>query len=304
MNSRTISVLALFVIVLSTFTVFNNALITYASTTETEYALTISLSKILKLDSVPDSDNTIIAGGMLENNTDLSYWNINAEFHNISYLPSGAQIFSKYGLYIRSSTGFVLWQTLDPNAVEAVKGYKMLLGILVAPRTTAEVVAFVSYTTSSGGGCPLLYVWNGSTWIFDNNLLPKGHLGYSKDRYLLNVHSAKDNIKLKITESGDSITYLDSIKLYGIVHPKNTIPVVEAISGRIMLLNLKQSKELLTPYYVKDIFGNNITLVMKKPDNDSYELAPKTWIVAYFKDAKQLKKPILLIRSDPIDQPA
>lgn len=71
-----------------------------------------------------------------------------------------------------------------------------------------------------------------------------------------------------------------------------------------MLLNLKQSKELLTPYYVKDIFGNNITLVMKKPDNDSYELAPKTWIVAYFKDAKQLKKPILLIRSDPIDQPA
>lgn len=191
MNSRTISVLALFVIVLSTFTVFNNALITYASTTETEYALTISLSKILKLDSVPDSDNTIIAGGMLENNTDLSYWNINAEFHNISYLPSGAQIFSKYGLYIRSSTGFVLWQTLDPNAVEAVKGYKMLFGILVAPRTTAEVVAFVSYTTSSGGGCPLLYVWNGSTWIFDNNLLPKDHLGYSKDRYLLTYTQRK-----------------------------------------------------------------------------------------------------------------
>ena len=253
---------------------------------------------------MPGEDNSVIAYGHFESSSDLNYWSIDAEYYEIRSLPSVLQIIpNEYkGLYIRSSDGFVLWQTLDPNAVEAVKGYRMLFGILVAPLTTAEVTAYIAYTTSSGGGCPLLYVWNGSNWIFDNNLLPKGHLGYSKDRYLLSVYPAGDSIKLKIAESGDSITFLDLVKLYGIIHPENTIPVVEVTSGNIILLNLKHSKEPLTPYYVKDIFGNNITLVMKKPDNDSYELAPKTWLIAYFKDVRHLKKPILLIRSDPVEQ--
>lgn len=292
----------LLVIILSAFTVFNSVLITHASTVEN--SLTVSLSKILNLDNVPGEDNSVIAHGRFENDADLNYWSINAEYYKIRDLPEGLRIIpnESRGLYIESSSGFVLWQTLDPNAVEAVKGYKMLFGILVAPLTTAKVTAYIGYATSSGGGCPLLYVWNGSNWIFDNNLLPKGHLGYSKDRYLLNVYPAGDSIKLKIAESGDSITFLDLVKLYSIIHPENTIPVIEVISGDIILLNLNQSKELLTPYYVKDIFGNNITLVMEKPDNDSYELAPKTWLIAYFRGVRHLEKPILLIRSDPVEQ--
>lgn len=304
MSPRITSILVLLTIILSIFTVFNSLPISHATTIGD--SLTVSLSKILNLDNVPDKDNSLIAHGHFENSTDLNYWNINAEYREIRPLPDELQIIPNElsGLYISSSNGFVLWQTLDPNAVEAVKGYKMLFGVLVAPLTTAEITAYVAYTTSSGGGCPLLYVWNGSSWIFDNNLLPEGHLGYSRDRYLLSVYPTRDSIKLKIVESGDSITFLDLVKLYGIIHPVDMVPVVEVTSGRIILLNLKHSKELLTPYYARDIFGNNITLVMKKPDNDSYELAPKTWLVAYFKDVRHLKKPILLIRSDPVEQPA
>jgi len=289
---------------LSIFAVFNSLPISHATTTGD--SLTVSLSKILNLDNVPGKDNSLIAHGHFENSTDLNYWSINAEYRKIRSLPNELRIIPNElsGLYISSSNGFVLWQTLDPNAVEAVKGYKMLFGILVAPFTTAEINTYITYATSSGGGCPLLYVWNGSSWIFDNNLLPNGHLEYSEDRYILSVHLTRDSIKLKIVESGDSITFLDLVKLYGIIHPANTIPVVEVTSGEIILLNLKHIKELLMPYYVRDIFGNNITLVMKKPDNDSYELAPKTWLIAYFKDARHSKKPILLIRSDPIEPPA
>jgi len=270
--------------------------------------LTVQLSKILKLDNVPGEDNSIIAYGHFESDTDLKYWVIAAEYYELVNLSEDLRIIPNEhkGLYIKSSRGFALWQTLDPNAVEAVKGFKILFGILVAPLTPAEVTVSIEYVTSGvGGGCPLLYVWNGSNWIFDNNLLPKGHLGYDEDKYLLSAYPpAGNDVKLKIVESGDSVTFLDQVKLYGIIHPEDTIPVVEATNGNIILLNLKQSGEVLTPYYVKDIFGNNITLVMKKPDDFSYELAPKTWLIAYFKGVRYLKKPVLLIRSDPIGPPA
>lgn len=90
----------------------------------------------------------------------------------------------------------------------------------------------VQVTNKTGGGCPYVYDWNGSTYVKDNNLLPASENGNgtdTKDYYLLQqplvpVLSGKQKsvYSLQIGEFESNIDYIDQVKLLAIDHSQGT----------------------------------------------------------------------------------
>jgi hypothetical protein len=284
------------------------------SSTSTATPVTLSLSKIARLDNVPN--NTLIPHQLIYS-SDINYWsligvnvikemvkNYPDSLRSIYINPNTNNTNINSVLYVKSDGGFKLSYSLSQDAVEAIRGFKMLFGIFVAPRNPVNVQAFISYTLPSSG-CPVLYKWNGSEWVFINNLLPKGATGISKDLFLIEDNdNINGTIKLKITETGGTVTFIDSIKLYAVLHPKWSVPLIEVTKDKLILLNEKRLNDILAPSYVQDSFGNNITLLLKEPDDNGFEIAPQSWIIAEFRGVGKVVKPVLLIRSDPPIQPA
>ncbi len=147
---------------------------------------------------------------------------------------------------------------------------------------------------------PILHIWNGNEWVFENNLLPLGNNRYDVDKHILRSYTGRQVlpsiIKMKIIETGDSITYIDQVKTYAILHPENTLPVIEHVSKQILLIDLNKWNKTILPSYVRDNFGNNITSMLRN-ENTDYLIMPGTWVLLEFRDII-LHNPVLLIKSD------
>ncbi len=125
----------------------------------------------------------------------------------------------------------------------------------------------VSYSTS-GGGCPFLFVNTDNGYVMDNNMLHRsefeGNTGKDiKDVYKLNVKPIADKNKLyfKILELNRDHSYFDRIKLFSVDHPAGSEIGVTENNDIVVYLPtgvVSSSNALLNDKDVTDLIRYNL----------------------------------------------
>ncbi len=125
----------------------------------------------------------------------------------------------------------------------------------------------VSYSTS-GGGCPFLFVNTDNGYVMDNNLLHRsefeGNAGKDiKDVYKLNANpiSDKNKLKFQIKELNRDHSYFDRIKLYSVDHPAGSEIGVTENNDLVVYLPtgvVSSSNALLNDKNVTDLIQYNL----------------------------------------------
>jgi hypothetical protein len=97
---------------------------------------------------------------------------------------------------------------------------------------TSNIANVTVVTKPSGGGCPYVYDWNGTSFVKDNNLLPASENGNGtdvKDYYLLQQSLVptfstrqKSVYSLQIGEFENNVDYIDQVKLIAVDHSQGT----------------------------------------------------------------------------------
>lgn len=124
-----------------------------------------------------------------------------------------------------------------------------------------ESYVLTPYFQKTGGGCPYVYVWNGSAYVMDNNILPASENGngtYSKDYYLLQQlpvplfkTGGKSVYSLQIGEFENNVDYIDQVRLEAVDHSEGTSLAVTQ-RGQIIVY-----KDLVSPLTCIDSSGND-----------------------------------------------
>jgi hypothetical protein len=109
--------------------------------------------------------------------------------------------------------------------------------------------------TAGGSGCPFLYVWNGSQYIIDNNILPASELTNGtdvQDYYKLEQSLVPRNGKYSIiiSEFENEHSYLDQVQLLAVDHNSN-VNIAVTPDGEILTY-----KNPNAPTYAFDNYGN------------------------------------------------
>jgi len=167
-------------------------------------------------------------------------------------VPVGAD----YDLYMYNSTGtsygepFIVAKSTT-NATGGVESISLsapytgtyYLVVKRATETTGTGTFTLTSSIRDGGGCPYVYVWNGSYYVKDNNILPASEIGNgtdTKDYYKLeqpltptrqNRHSSIYSLKIREFESERD--YLDQVQLKSIDHA-DSVSIAVTGSGEII----------------------------------------------------------------------
>lgn len=97
--------------------------------------------------------------------------------------------------------------------------------------------------TLVGGGCPFVFVWNGSEYVMDNNLLPTSELGngtdvndyYRLEQLLVPFYTGRwfSWYSLQISEFENEHSYIDQAKLIAVDHDSD-VNIAVTPSGEIL----------------------------------------------------------------------
>jgi hypothetical protein len=132
-----------------------------------------------------------------------------------------------------SSYYFLGWSvdgstTLDPSY--PFISYNAYCAYVTMDQNHALVAYFAQNT--SGGGCPYVYAWNGTSFVKDNNILPASETGNgtdTRDYYLLQqplvpVSRTRQTslYSLQIGEFEKEQDYIDQVKLIAVDHSQGT----------------------------------------------------------------------------------
>jgi len=113
----------------------------------------------------------------------------------------------------------------------------------------------LAQANTKASSCPYLYVWNGSDYIFDNDIIPfkKPHTPEGIDYYRIQkpLQPDGDFYKVRVSEEMRENSYLDFIRLMTIDHPAD-VDVYPDIEG-----NLFTIKNPLPPVSCVDNYGND-----------------------------------------------
>lgn len=116
--------------------------------------------------------------------------------------------------------------------------------------------------------CPYLYLWNGSDYVFENDLFPSGNPKEYTDYYLLMKELIpKDEVySLKIKEELEETSHIDKVSLLQIDHPEG-VKIAPTLEGKLYTY-----KEPLTAAAnVVNSQGEDITeLISTGADNKEY----------------------------------
>ncbi len=293
--------------------------------TPVEKSYTLRRSTFLEL----LKNKSIIKGGGFDYYADLAYWVITtsngAKFDvkivDIDSLPESLGraenivYESSLQITVYEPTLLDIYQNVtDSSIIEAIKGKRIIFNYYIASDKPVDAYTYLDIEVreepqndnDDGGGCPVLYVYKGGRWVFENNLLPTGFRGDEWDLYILQTdpidkHMLNKFIELKINETGDT-SYLDYVALYMIVHRKEYTPIVDVVHKKLLLVYLNDNA-VIKPKLAIDMFGNNLTYVLSYRDDIPCYINPNTWIELYFELPKHIEKPLLVLRSDPIWPP-
>jgi len=113
----------------------------------------------------------------------------------------------------------------------------------------------LAQTNTESSSCPYLYVWNGTDYIFDNDIIPfkKPHIPEGTDYYRIPkpLQPDGDFYKVRIAEELRENSYLDLVRLMAIDHPAD-VDVYPDIEG-----NLFTIKNPMPPVSCVDDCGND-----------------------------------------------
>jgi len=113
-----------------------------------------------------------------------------------------------------------------------------------------------------GGGCPYIFVWDGSQYVLDNNVLPTSEISngtdvedhYKLEQTLIPVYQGRlfSAYSLKISEFESEHSYLDQVKLLAVDHASD-VKIAVTLDGEILTYN-----NPAVPISAIDNYGNNM----------------------------------------------
>jgi hypothetical protein len=119
----------------------------------------------------------------------------------------------------------------------------------------------ITLDPEEGSGCPMLFAWNGQSFVLDNNLLPKSEIAggsdvedyYKLEQLLLPDRTGRlfSSHSLKISEYEHEHDYIDQAKLLAVDHDVNT-RIALTPSGEILTY-----RNPLPPLACLDKFGQD-----------------------------------------------
>lgn len=137
-----------------------------------------------------------------------------------------------------------------------------------------------------GGGCPFVYVWNGTQYIIDNNLLAASEVSngqdvedyYKLEQLLVPKYEGKllSWYSLQIGEFENEHTYIDQIKLFAADHTSD-VKVAVTSNGEILTY-----KNPYSPILAIDNDGNDVLEIVKTADNQCYQGNNGTYLLINF----------------------
>jgi len=157
--------------------------------------------------------------------------------------------------------------------------------------------------SSGGGACPFVYVWNGTAYVVDNNILPESEIsdGDVEDYYRLEqaLTPERGKYQLVIGEFENEHSYFDVVKLLAVDHDED-IEVAVTSEGEILTY-----KDPSPPASAIDDQGNNVLKSIKEIDGQYYQGHNGSYIELDFGDLNVKKEAKLVLRTDqpPVKEP-
>jgi hypothetical protein len=152
--------------------------------------------------------------------------------------------------------------------------------------------------SGGGGGCPFLYVWNGTYYMLDNNILPQSEMGNGSDvndYYKLERPLVMKDGKyaLLISEFESEHSFLDYVELIAVDHPAN-VEVDVSPYGEILTYT--------NPHPPVSAISNekkNVKELLSSIDGNYYEGCNGSYVILNFGDELDVSQGAkLIIRSD------
>lgn len=156
-----------------------------------------------------------------------------------------------------------------------------------------------------GTGSPYVYVWNGTGFSLDNNLLPASARGYTgtdlTDWYLLQKPLVKDrwgHYNLMVRELESDHSFFDQTRLWAVDHLRD-VNVAVTPSGRVLTY-----QNPVPPVTAVDEAGKDATHLLSSQDGIFYESSIGSYLVLDFGYADVTAGAKLVLRADPSCSPA
>ncbi len=164
------------------------------------------------------------------------------------------------------------------------------------PMTTSASVT-LSVSSGSGGGSPFAWVWNGGSYVIDDDIIPAGMLSTQDvvDYYKLQqpLQSSQDGtLPLLVNEFESNMDYLDQVKLLAVDHLSN-VSLAVSPTGQF----LTYSSPIPT-FSAKLQNGTDVTTLVNTIDGKYFEGYAGDSVVAKFSGIHTKNGVRLLLRSD------
>ncbi len=151
-----------------------------------------------------------------------------------------------------------------------------------------------------GSSCPYVYVYNGSQFLKDNDIIPGGNPHEYTDYYKLTkavTSDKKGDTLLKIVEPLDEKSYLDKVQLLEVTHPKY-VKIAPTPEGKIFTFI---EKSLSLPMGATDSKGKDVLKLVSSKGRGNYHAVAGEFIVFNFGQVKITDTGLRLILSSDLE---
>jgi len=156
---------------------------------------------------------------------------------------------------------------------------------------------------TGGGGCPFMYVWNGTNFVIDNNLLSNSSANngtevedyYRLEQDLVPLYEGYFNsyYSLQISEFQQEHSYLDEVDLFAVDHATD-VSVAVSLTGDILTYQ--------SPYAPSSAVDENDTswlAELSEIDGDYYESCNGSFLVLNFGEVNSSDAKLILVADPP-----
>jgi len=235
-------------------------------------------------------------------------WKVLTGRASITSTDSLSPAYSLYATPILTSNKIYVFDmvyALDSEKLDVAKGQTVLFGYnikLPSPDYYVSAYAKILYEKTEslppGGGCPYVLSWDGSEYVIENNILPQSEDYFwpviVEDYYVLQHAISSSSIKVKIVEFEREKSFIYSVSMYSIVHPKEYYVTVDS-RGKVLFWTPFAIK---TPSLALNDKGEKITGYLKWVDELAYEGRKGESIIVTFRNITNRDNLKLIIRAD------
>jgi hypothetical protein len=223
--------------------------------------------------------------------------------------PLGPADLVNFDLYLYNPNGVLVFSSnKSGNQIEYVCYYAGSTGIysirVNAPPGGGRglYTLDIRISTSPPGGCPFVSVWNGTTYVLDNNLLAASEVSnradvddyYKLEQTLVPKRESKQFswYSLQICEFENEHSYIDQVKLVAVDHESDTHVAVSPF-GEILTYKNPHS-----PILCLDNEGNDMLEILTLIDDNYYQGYAGNYLLLDFGDLDISSGAKLVLRAD------